>query len=537
MRFSARALMACLLSVALNLTPVCWSQRDERPSPPPPASRQLQAYLQKCYLELFQLARERLFTAAEIAEMREALKRGRELCVKHYKQRISDYDSQLKQAQSQLKKISDRGEDSGRHDLHCRIQNLRLAKSQAEMMAQKAIPIAYDNREAKLQLIEKWPEEYQQIRRELADGSYRKRRWGDVEDIGFREIEPGQEKDIKTGEDAVRHMRENGMIPPAVDNKVVVDYVTELALKVARHSDLRIPLHVTVLNSKEVNAFALPGGFLFVERGLLEQVDDESELAGVLGHEIAHDVARHAHKLMKKATIAQIFYQGAELAALILTGGVVGLGTYYALQYGFYGLGLVLDLKLLGVSREYELEADQLGIQYTWNTGYDPSGFVRFFDKMATQEGYVNGVGWFYDHPPFYQRMVDAERETMFLPPKERLAEQSSAFEEMKKELAGVKQQADKEEKDSPSLLLPEKGCPVPQQTEYKPGMPIESVCPSQESQPAPATKTSQKTKRGPDEHPGSSTTKTSAIPQDRNQGLTQQGPLVSFCRLPRTPS
>src|SRR5207245_11011080 len=99
---------------------------------------------------------------------------------------------------------------------------------------------------------------------------------------------------------------------------------------------------------------------------------------------------------MKKATIAQIFYQGAEIAALIVTGGVVRIGTYYALQYGFYGLGLVLDLKVLGVSRAYELEADPLGIQYTWNTRCDPSGFVRFYDRMVTQEGYFNGVGRFY---------------------------------------------------------------------------------------------------------------------------------------------
>ena len=81
-------------------------------------------------------------------------------------------------------------------------------------------------------------------------------------------------------------------------------------------------------------------------------------------------------------------------------GGAVGIGTYYALQYGFYGLGLVLDLKLLGVSREYELEADQLGIQYTWNTGYDPSGFVRFFDKMATQEGRLRERGGLVLRPP-----------------------------------------------------------------------------------------------------------------------------------------
>jgi beta-barrel assembly-enhancing protease len=81
----------------------------------------------------------------------------------------------------------------------------------------------------------------------------------------------------------------------------------------------------------------------------------------------------------------------------------------------FYGLGLVIDLKLLGVSRGYELEADQLGVQYAWNAGYDPSGFIRFFDKMATKLGYVNGVSWFRTHPPFFQRMVQTQREIMFL--------------------------------------------------------------------------------------------------------------------------
>ena len=87
---------------------------------------------------------------------------------------------------------------------------------------------------------------------------------------------------------------------------------------------------------------------------------------------------------MKRATIASLFYQAAQIAAIVLTGGIAGIGMYYSLQYGFYGLGLVLDLRLLGVSRDYELEADQLGVQYAWNAGYDPSGFVRFFDKMET---------------------------------------------------------------------------------------------------------------------------------------------------------
>jgi hypothetical protein len=129
MRFSAQALITCLLSEALVLAPVCWSQPTQQLSPPPPLSRQLRSYLQKSYLELFQLARERTFSVAEIAVVRDALRRGRELCVRDYKRRVLDYDSQAKQAQSQLKQISDRGDDSMRHDLHCRIQNLRMSKA------------------------------------------------------------------------------------------------------------------------------------------------------------------------------------------------------------------------------------------------------------------------------------------------------------------------------------------------------------------------------------------------------------------------
>ena len=501
MRFDGKAILAFLLSEALVI-PLSAGARAagtypaENRASAPSTSTDIRSYLKKSYAELFEIARERMFSEAEINQMRQALKNGREYCVKQFKQRAAEYDAQLKQSQSQLKQVSETSGDSARHNLHCNIQNLRAQKGNAELIAQKAIPIAYDNKQAKLELLEKWPDQYQRIRRELADGSYRKRRWGDVKDIGFREIEPGQEKDIKDGQKAVEQMKKLGMMPHEVENQAIVDYVTDLADKVAAHSDLHIPLHVTVLNSKEVNAFALPGGYLFIERGLLDAADDESEVAGVIAHEIAHDVARHAHKLMKKATIAEIFYTGAEVAAMVLTGGAAGIGTYYALQYGFSGLGLMLDLKLLGVSREYELEADTLGIQYAWNTGYDPSGFVRFFDKMATREGFVVGIGWFHDHPPFYDRMVNAEREVMFLPKKPQLAVQSSAFEQMKKDLAGVKQKADQEQKNKPSLLMPEKGCPAPQAAEYKPGMQIDSIC-APDGQPTPATPAKQKTKSG----------------------------------------
>jgi predicted Zn-dependent protease len=138
----------------------------------------------------------------------------------------------------------------------------------------------------------------------------------------------------------------------------------------------------------------------------------------------------------------------------------------------------VINLQLLGVSRDYELEADQLGVQYAWNAGYDPSGFVRFFDEMATKQGYVNGVSWFRTHPPFFQRMVQTEREIMFLQPKPNPTTQTAAFEQMKKELAPIAAKAEKEEVGKPSLLITkEEGCAPPKKLEYKPGQPIEQIC------------------------------------------------------------
>jgi predicted Zn-dependent protease len=88
---------------------------------------------------------------------------------------------------------------------------------------------------------------------------------------------------------------------------------------------------------------------------------------------------------------------------------------------------------LLGVSRDYEIEADLLGVQYAWNAGHDPTGFTRFFDKIATREGYVKGVSWFRTHPAFYERMVQTQREMAFLPANPTAVVQTTEFEEMKK--------------------------------------------------------------------------------------------------------
>jgi Zn-dependent protease with chaperone function len=473
----ARALAICL-SEFLIFLPATGGNLQQAGSTSSAQPSSLRDYLQKPYLDLFELSPKLEFSAKELEAQRKALEKGEKICVTRFKDHGKNYGKQINVAQKDLKKKTAEISEEKRKQSHCTIQNLELLRSEATILSGHAIPTAYDNLNAKLDIIDKWPALYKQTEQEIASGTYNKRRWGDVKDIGFREIAAGQQDDIKKGQQAVEELMRSGMLPPELEDKKIQEYVNSVAQHVAQHSDLKVPLHVSVLSSREVNAFALPGGYLFIERGLLEEADDESELAGVIAHEIAHDTARHSNKLMKRATIAGIFYQAAQIAAMVLTGGVAGIGMYYALQYGFYGLGLVLDLKLLGVSREYELEADQLGVQYAWSSDYDPTGFTRFFDKMATKAGYVNGVSWFRTHPPFYTRMVETQREIMFLPKKANLIVQTAAFEQIKKELAPIAKAAEKEEVGKPSLLLKaEQGCPPPKKLEYKPGEPIEEIC------------------------------------------------------------
>lgn len=491
MNLQLSRITAAGLTLIMVHLPCMASAAQAPPLPAPSATRlPLHDYVQKPYLELFEIASTVRFSSAEVAMERNALKEGEDSCQNRFKDHTKQYAGQLNRSRAQLKKGGDSLSNATRHDLHCRIQNLELLRSESEVLAGQAIPNAYDNLNAKVDLLLLWPEQERKARAELANGSYQQRRWADVKDIGFRDIAPGQQDDVKTGQQAVEELKRTGLLPPELENKAIQQYVKSVADRVAQHSDLKVPLHVTVLQAREINAFALPGGYLFIQRGLLEAADDEAELAGVIAHEIAHDTARHGQKLMKRATVAGMFYQAAQIAAMVLTGGVAGIGMYYALQYGFYGLGMVLNLKLLGVSRDYELEADQLGIQYAWNSGYDTTGFVRFFDKMATKAGYINGASWFRTHPPFFERMFASQRETMFLPEKSGATVQTPEFQQMKKQLAPIVAEAAKEEKEKPSLLLrKEQGCAPPPKLEYTPGQPIERLC-STPLRPALSTET-----------------------------------------------
>ena len=470
--------LVCVVSLLGATQSTCASRQATLPrtQPTPEVFEPLQADLRKSYLELFETASKLEYSTAQIERMRGYLREAQCYCSARFADSAKTYEHEVSTAQDGLKKSGIT--DAERHDLHCRIQDKLSLKSQAEVIAKHAIPVAYDNKLAKLDLIEHWPAEQKRIRESIASGSYRNRPWADVEDIGFRKIEPNQKDDIKMGQDAIKEMKIAGLMLRELDNEEVNRYVRNLAAKITPNTDLQVPLQVTVLDSREVNAFALPGGFVYIERGLLEAVEDESQLAGVISHELSHVVLRHGHKLMRRATIAAIIYQAAQVAAVIATGGVIGIGTYYALQYGFFGLGLTLNLALIGVSREFEKEADTLGIQYAWKSGYDPGGFVRFFDKMATKEGYVNGASWFRTHPPFYDRMVGSQREQMYLGRKPEAVLNTTEFARMKEALKTSTRKAEKEGKGKPpSLLVKEQGCPPPPKLLYEPDKPIETIC------------------------------------------------------------
>ncbi|MBI1956142.1 MAG: M48 family metalloprotease, partial [Acidobacteria bacterium] len=294
-------------------------------------SQTIDGLLQKSYLELLQLAPTVRFTGKQFEEVRQRLEREEKAKKGELKQKQDNLEKQIRQAQEELRELNLRSPEdtpvmsAKRHDLHCRIQSLQTQLAENKVALQNGVPVEYDNLRAKLELLEKWPAAKQEIARVVQSGQARSRHWGDVQDIGFRTIEPDQEKDIKDGQEAVQQMKQMGMMPKEIEDKDVVAYVQKVAQKIAQNSDLKVPLQVTVLNSKEINAFALPGGFLFVNRGLILEAQNEAQLVGVLAHEISHDVARHGHRLMKKATIASIIYQAAQIAALIFTGGAVGL--------------------------------------------------------------------------------------------------------------------------------------------------------------------------------------------------------------------
>src|SRR5438552_2565792 len=224
----------------------------------------------------------------------------------------------------------------------------------------------------------------------------------DPEEIGNRDVGKGVnfysiEKEIALGKQLAQEVERQAKI---VDDPVIAEYVNRVGQNLVRNSDAKVPFTIKVLDAEEINAFALPGGFFFVNTGVLLNADSEAELAGVMAHEIAHVAARHG---TRQATRGQLINYAS--IPLIFMGGWTG----YAIRQG---AGLAIPLGFLTFSRGFESEADFLGLQYLYKSGYDPTAFVDFFEKIQSLEkrkpGTLSKV--FSTHPMTDDRIKNSQK-------------------------------------------------------------------------------------------------------------------------------
>jgi beta-barrel assembly-enhancing protease len=216
-----------------------------------------------------------------------------------------------------------------------------------------------------------------------------------------------------------------------VTDPVVVEYVNRVGQNIVKNSDCKVPFTIKVIDSDEINAMALPGGFFYVNSGLIMAADEEAELAGVMAHETAHVCAHHAAREMTRMNYIQI----GEVPLIIMTQGTwTGYGIYEAMQ-------LAIPITFLQFSRIFESEADWLGLQYMYKAGYDPQAFVQFFEKIDALEKHKPGTlaKVFADHPQTPDRIAHSEDEiATIMPAKPDYVVTTSEFDDVKARLARI---------------------------------------------------------------------------------------------------
>jgi len=266
----------------------------------------------------------------------------------------------------------------------------------------------------------------------------------DVNSIGNRNVGKGVnlyslQREIALGKQAAMEVEKTARM---INDPVVTEYVNRVGQNLVRNSDAKVPFTIKVIDSDEINAFALPGGFFYVNSGLILRADEEAELAGVMGHEIAHVAARHGTKTVTKGELMQL----ASIPLILLgPGGWAGYGLYE-------GLNLAIPMSYLKFSRDNEREADFLGLQYMYKSGYDPNAFVSFFEKLEAEErrrpGSIPKV--FSTHPPTPDRVQKAQEEiATILPARDEYIVTTSEFDLVKSRLRRIENKNKLDDKKS----------------------------------------------------------------------------------------
>jgi len=282
----------------------------------------------------------------------------------------------------------------------------------------------------------------------------------DVNAIGNRTVGHGLnfyslEHEIALGKQLAQEVDRNAKF---IDDPVVTEYVNRVAQNLVRNSDAQVPFTVKVIDSDQVNAFALPGGFFYVMSGLILHADEESEMAGAMAHEIAHVCARHGTKTATKGEIMQL----ASIPAMIfIPYGWAGYAIYQ-------GMNFAIPLTFLKFTRDQEREADFLGLQYMYKAGYDPNAFVSFFEKVEAlekkQPGTIPKV--FSSHPPTPDRIESAQKEIQtILPARADYIVTTSEFDTMKRRLMAIEMNQKISDKDPSKPSLRKKTDEKPKQS------------------------------------------------------------------------
>lgn len=246
--------------------------------------------------------------------------------------------------------------------------------------------------------------------------------------IGKRNINGGfiskisgsTEKEVRQGRELAAEVDRQAKF---IEDPMITEYVNRVGQNIVLHSDAKVPFTIKVIDSDEVNAFALPGGFFYVNKGLLLAADNEAELAGVMAHEIAHVAARHAVENQTKASLLEYLAIGGS----IFLGGIPGM-----IYQNTAGLGLLgLFMKF---SRGAEEEADKLGVQYMYAAGYDPGAMATMFEKLEAKNkkkpGFIARA--FSTHPAPPDRRAAALALAARFPEHEEYVISSSEFQRVK---------------------------------------------------------------------------------------------------------